>query len=250
MMKKCIGICGALMGLHVMLSGCSTLHSTAPSTPTVHANHTKSAVDLDGVLNEPVWQQAKAYPMALSTDQSTPIQEGGHIRIAYDDHYLYLGATVTDSDVLQERDEDQQMHFESGDLLELFLKPVDAPYYWELYVTPNQRKTVFFFEGAGRRFLPSSYKHGHTWLQVAAHVNGTLNDPSDRDEGWSAEMAIPLATLAEKGIPLDNEHPWKIFIGRYNFTIHLPAKELSMTPAQSITSFHMPASWANLQLTP
>jgi hypothetical protein len=34
-------------------------------------------------------------------------------------------------------------------------------------------------------------------LKSAVKIRGTLNDPSDRDQGWSVEMRIPMARLAE-----------------------------------------------------
>ena len=37
------------------------------------------------------------------------------------------------------------------------------------------------------------------WASGAKHavrVDGTLNDPSDTDRGWTAELAIPLASLS------------------------------------------------------
>jgi hypothetical protein len=32
-------------------------------------------------------------------------------------------------------------------------------------------------------------------LQSAVKVNGTIDDPSDRDQGWTVEMKIPFARL-------------------------------------------------------
>ena len=33
-------------------------------------------------------------------------------------------------------------------------------------------------------------------MRSAVHVNGTLNDPSDRDKGWTVEFAIPYQSIA------------------------------------------------------
>ena len=54
-------------------------------------------------------------------------------------------------------------------------------------------------------------------LRVTAHIDGTLNDGSDHDRGWTAEMAIPLKELATAGVPLDHDHPWTVLAGRYNY---------------------------------
>ncbi len=41
--------------------------------------------------------------------------------------------------------EDQLHHYQMGDLVELFLKPEDYTWYWELYATPIGKKTNFWF---------------------------------------------------------------------------------------------------------
>ena len=34
-------------------------------------------------------------------------------------------------------------------------------------------------------------------MKTAVKVRGTVNDPSDRDDGWTAVMQIPIASLSE-----------------------------------------------------
>jgi hypothetical protein len=60
-------------------------------------------------------------------------------------------------------------------------------------------------------FLPKPYKDGGKaddgWeipgLKTAVHVRGTLNDPADKDDGWSVEIAFPWRVLAASGQPAD-----------------------------------------------
>lgn len=244
-----------LLGGVTLLAGCTLPQAAPPPSPDPQpdaymARYTDEAIDLDGRLQEAAWQEAPAYPFFLSSDAAGPVREGGRIRLLHTQTHLILGAELTDSDVVQESHEDQQPHFKSGDVLELFLKPHEAPHYWELYVTPNGKKTVYFFEGGGRKFLPSAYAQDPSWLDVAASVQGSFNDPSNRDAGWTAEMAVPLAELAARGIPLQPGQPWQILVGRYNYTIHLPARELSMSPQLPRTSFHETREWGELHLLP
>jgi len=243
------GIAGLYVGLLFLLTGCRTVNPVArPSVIT--ATRATTPLLIDGRLDEPVWQKATKFNLSFSKDTSKTLQEGGVIQLAYDDQFLYLAAELFDSDVLQESDEDQQQHFLSGDVLELFIHPKNKPYYWELYVTPNQRRTVYFFEGAGRFALPSSFVQSFDWLRVGTQVQGSLNDPSDLDRGWTAEMAVQLSVLAEKGIPFDKHHAWTVLIGRYNYTLHLPEKEISMAPALPKTNFHKIGNYADLKLLP
>ena len=81
---------------------------------------------------------------------------------------------------------------------------------------------------------------------VNAFVDGVLNDWRTRDQGWSAEFAIPLGELAEQGVPLDAQHPWRVLIGRYNYSAHLPHKELTMYPRLPKNAYHNQEHWARL----
>jgi len=219
----------------------------------MHAIRTGQPMALDGRLGDAVWREAPAYALGLSGDrvaQGASLQEPGTVQLAYDDDYLYAGFRFADSDVVQESGQDQQHHYATGDVAELFLKPAEATWYWELYATPNARRTAFFFPGGGRLGLPSVFEPCLPGLRVAAQVQGTLNDWRRRDEGWTAEMAVPLAELAAMGVPLDREHAWRVLVGRYNYSCHLPKPELSMHPRLSATDFHLTEQYAQLILVP
>src|SRR5690606_11850151 len=150
---------------------------------------------------------------------------------------------------VQESDEEQQHFYRTGDVAELFLKPEGATWYWELYVTPNGRRTAFFFPGRGRLGLPSCFEYVSS-LRVAGESQGSLNDWHDRDEGWTAELAMPLRELASQGIPLTPGQPWRILVGRYNYSRYLHAAELSMHPALPVTDFHRIDDYGILILEP
>ena len=209
------------------------------------------AVQVDGVLDEAVWQRANGYAMTYSKDNlenGEAVQEGADVWLAYDKTHLYIAARLVDSDIVQEAEEDQKKHFATGDVFEVFLKPVNQTWYWELYATPNDLKSAFFFPGGGRFALPSAYDYD-SQIRAAGKINGTLNNWRDVDEGWTAEMAIPLAELAEVGEPFDAEHPWSLMVGRYNYSRYLDKLELSMYPALSITRFHNVHEYAPLILS-
>ena len=126
------------------------------------------------------------------------------------------------------------------------LWPEDRTWYWELYVTPHGRQSSFFYPSPGR-MLPSTFRD-HMRLRVAAQVDGTFNDWSDRDRGWTAEMVVPRQELTKRGEAWGPGAVWRIFVGRYNYAVHLPAVELSAMPAVSRTSFHLRDEFARLVL--
>lgn len=158
-----------------------------------------------------------------------------------------MAVSFTDSDVVAEGTEDGQHHYKLGDVAELFLWPEDHPWYWELYVTPACKYTSFFFPGPGRLGLPSAFDN-HAVLEVAAHVRGTLNDWSDRDRGWTAEMAVPVAALTQRGEVWGPGASWRVLVGRYNYSAHLPSVELSCLPKISRTNFHLRDEYGVLEL--
>ncbi len=254
-----------LTGLLLLaMTGCATSRPGAPNSPqhpVMEAAHAKDPIKLDGKLDEAVWKRARPYPLQLAQSGSEldrlhsprlaagdprPL-EGGTVRLAWDDRYLYVGVQFTDSDVVAEANSDQHHQYNFGDTAELFLKPENQTWLWEMYATPAGHKTTFFYPGAGQAFLPSAANY-HSRLKVAAHVNGSLNQWRDRDEGWSAEYAVPLEELKEVGQPLTPDTPWLILISRYNYSRYLPAKELSSTPRQPYPAYKLVDYYARLKL--
>ncbi|MCC6683038.1 MAG: carbohydrate-binding family 9-like protein [Phycisphaeraceae bacterium] len=216
----------------------------------IYAVWAEQPVTIDGALDDPIWQIATSYSLELSQDRSdkgATLHEDGSVKFAYDQDYLYAAFHFSDSDVVQESEKDQQHHYKTGDVAELFLKPANTSWYWELYATPNGKRTAFFFPGRGRLGLPSCFEYQSN-LRVAAEVQGSLNDWRDRDEGWTAEMAIPLAELAAMGVPLTADQPWRVFIGRYNYSRYLSRVELSMSPPLPVTDYHAIEKYASLIL--
>ena len=119
---------------------------------------------LDGKLEEADWGKAPAYTLVHASRQYSDaawdireffgkgVVEPGKVRVLWDDKYLYVGIEFTDRDLYAEVKEDQKHHYRTGDVAEVFLKPLNKRWYWELYVTPLGNKTAFFwfFDGLCR----------------------------------------------------------------------------------------------------
>ncbi|MBN1513585.1 MAG: carbohydrate-binding family 9-like protein [Phycisphaerae bacterium] len=218
--------------------------------PSLVAVRTAGPIQVDGVLDEPVWQQAPVYVLDLAVDRADrePVQEAGRVRLAWDDAFLYLGVAFADTDVAAEGFEDQKPHWQLGDVCELFLKPADAAYYWELYVTPKGHKTSYWFPGPGRLGLPSCFAYT-CGLTVAARADGTVNDWRDEDQGWTAELAMPAADLTAEGASFGPGSSWRVLVSRYNYSRSLKGRgpELTMTPKLSVTNFHTVDEYGELR---
>lgn len=247
--------------LAVAQSACSTLNSD--SRPEVIATYTRAPILLDGKLHEAAWHKTPVYELVRSDEQyknalpevqkfysGKGTVEPGKVRVLWDEKYLYVGIEFNDSDLVAEGTEDQLHHYQMGDVAEVFLKPLNQTWYWELYVTPAGKKTSFFFPGRGLVGLPSGFskKPALPGMKVAAVCKGTLNNSWDKDKKWFAEMAIPRKELGMVGERLDPGVPWTIFFGRYNFTRYLPWKENSNFPHTKPFNYHYCEKYATLKM--
>ncbi|OGV66092.1 MAG: hypothetical protein A3K19_22385 [Lentisphaerae bacterium RIFOXYB12_FULL_65_16] len=219
-----------------------------PPPPDMTAVYAPKGVNVDGVLDDEVWRLAPAFPLALSKDRQVKnsLQEAGEVRLAWDENNLYMAVRFQDSDLVAEGEEDQLHHYQMGDLAELFLKPENETWYWELYVTPAGRKTSFWFPGRGRLGVPSCFKY-ECGLRVAAKCDGTLNHWQDRDNAWTAEMAMPIKDITARGETFGPGSEWRVFVGRYNYSRYLSRQELSMAPTLPWTDYHLQEHYAVLR---
>jgi len=198
----------------------------------VIATYTDKLVLIDGKLDDPVWKKAIRYKLYLSKDkkQDTP-DEGGEVMLAWNDEYLYIGAYLIDSDIIQKGDKDQMHFYTTGDVLEVFLKPEKEEWYWEIYGTPNNKKIVFWFPS--RKFL-GIFKNMDQWtkdmvdMKVAVQIEGTLNNSNDRDKYWTIEISLPVRNIApwymftpKKEHYFGPGSKWRILISRYNYSKNL-----------------------------
>lgn len=208
---------------------------------------------IDASLSAPEWKLAVPYKFAKRitaiSDVALAPEEGSEARLLYDDKFLYVGAKTADSDVIDNGTSNQTHLYLTGDLIEVFIKPKNHKYYWEIYGTPKAFTTNFYFPSRGR-LTAGVFDIPPTSLpKVEAVVYGTLNNWQDKDKGWNVLIAIPLSELRKNGLKFINSEEWTIFISRYNYSRYLPEVELSSYP-QILPSFHLHEYYANLIIEP
>lgn len=263
MKMKHLGIIG---GAVLMLAAAGCAHHgkcrSGEDAPEIKAVYTAKPVVLDGNLDEDAWKNAPSYVLVFSRrnlENAHPdikkffkdgVTDPGAFKLLWDDKYLYIGIRFVDKDIVAEGEEDQQCHSAMGDLAEIFLKPVNDTYYWELHATPRNKKTAFFFLERGHKWLPSSQPKEIPLkkMATAAKLKGTLNSSFDKDECWSAEIAIPIDEINARGIKLAPGVPWKILLARYNYSRYVPEIERTAYPELEYTNFHANEEYGNLVL--
>jgi hypothetical protein len=173
---------------------------------------------IDGVLAESAWNRAeRAGPFVRSLD-GKPCEVQTVARLLWDDDNLYVAFQAEDPDISTPFTRDDEPLYTSN-VVEIFLNPSgDLTRYDEIELAPSN--ALFDASFTGRRQgmdLSWSSRAKH-----AVHLDGTLNDSRDVDRGWTAELAIPFASLT--GMPAP--HPRRG--DRWRFNLY----RLRQNPAQ------------------
>ncbi|MGD1009022.1 MAG: carbohydrate-binding family 9-like protein [Candidatus Aminicenantales bacterium] len=228
-------------------------------------------IEIDGRLSEDSW--LKADWTEVFGDIEGPAKPRPRYRtrvqLLWDDQFLYIGAYLEEPDVWATLTERDSIIFQDNDF-EVFIDPDgDTHDYYELEM--NALNTVWDL------FLVSPYRDGgpavNAWdikgLKTAVHVNGSLNDPSDRDRAWTVEIAIPFSVLREC-IPGKPERPtagdqWRMNFSRVEYYLnvengkyvkakdpcsgqYLPEDNWTWSP-QGVINIHYPEMWGYVQFS-
>jgi hypothetical protein len=205
------------------------LGARAEPLPETTAVRTTKAPTIDGDLSDPVWGKANVVRLVNSFDGS-PASLRTEARILFDDRFLYVAFESEDPDVwgtLMKRDEP----IYNEEVVEVFLDAdANGRTYNELQVSPNNVQFDAYFP-ARRQGMDTSYD---AQMKTAVKIRGTLNNPSDTDEGWSAEMAIPFERLnAVPNVPPKAKDRWRFNLFRLE---HVKRRQIE---GQAFSALHV-----------
>src|ERR1700744_352941 len=153
---------------------------------------------IDGALGDLAWQRAAWTEFFTDIEgdiRPAPLYHT-RVKMLWDEHYLYIGAELEEPQVWGNVAHHDEVVFHDNDF-EVFVNPDNnAKHYFEIEI--NALATIFDL------FLPEPYRYGGSpliaWdvdgLKKAVHINGTLNHPGDTDQGWTVELAIPIAAIS------------------------------------------------------
>lgn len=186
-------------------------------TPSIKVHKASSAIVVDGRLDD-AWK--KASPMAIQhyyhLESPTDKQET-YIRILWDEGHIYFFFEAKDQFITaREYLRDGQPYFD--DCGEVFLIPVEDKidlhfgYEVNLFLTSND----FVFLNSFYEDMQVVLKAYDPVFEVAVQIDGTLNDATDLDTGWTMEMAIPIQAFRTVGkfSPLQSGAKWAFMIVR------------------------------------
>lgn len=233
------------------------------------AMSTVAAPVIDGDITDKLWANVPW------TDNFTDIEGdkqpapyyNTRIKMMWDKNYLYVAAEVKDPSVWAYVKKHDEVVFQDNDF-EVFIDPNNhAHQYFEIEV--NAINTIWDL------FLPKPYRNNggglSSWeamgMKTAVKIQGTLNNPSDTDKGWTVEMAIPFSALrmgnGNVTAPKDGES-WRINFSRVEWgTTVKDGKYVRNTDAagknmpehnwvwspQGLINMHYPERWGYLKFS-
>lgn len=219
----------------------------AAEPPSYICQRADSPVTIDGKGDEMCWQRASELSPLRDIEGGT-IEDSTRIKMLWDDSYLYVHADIPEPDLRATLTEHDSIIFRDPDF-EVFIDPMgEGNHYIELEI--NALGTVWDL------FIARTYREArpvilHDWnipgLRRAVQCRGTLNDASDRDEGWSVELAIPWRSITAHGtIPRRDTPPEAGTRMRMNFSCvnHIGGTETNHVWAPTgVVNIHQPEHW-------
>jgi predicted esterase len=226
--------------------------------------HTDTPIVIDGNLDDAAWADAPwttDFVDIQGTSKPTP-RFHTHAKMLWDDDYLYIAAELEEPHVWATLTQHDSVIFQDPDF-EVFINPRgDTHSYYEFEMNALNTGWDLMLE---RPYMDEG-RANNAWdipgLKTAVHVNGTINNPSDTDRGWTIEIAFPWKVLAERarhpGPPVEGEQ-WRIDFSRVEWQITTNGGEYKKVPhtrednwiwsPPGVIDMHRPEMWGLLQFT-
>lgn len=207
---------------------------------------------IDGKLDEGAWQRAKKSPRFVDLVSGEPGYYDTRAAALWDDDYLYIGFWVEEPFVQAKLTERDSLIYMENDV-EVFIDGGDCYYEFEINALGTIYEVFFIWQDAfkhGSRFETPEFdlltndvdllggfqdisrheKHprGKRWayrnwdfpgIKTAVHVDGTINDNSDIDKGWTVELAFPWSGMTHlangRSIPPKEGDVWRVEFSRF-----------------------------------
>jgi hypothetical protein len=175
---------------------------------------------IDGKLDEKLWATAEPIhlqPFGAAPDLKTKVS------VLRGKEHLYIGAHLPDENVWSELEE-RDSNTWNEEVFEVYIdKGRDGKDYFEFQINPLA--TIFdahFVERLGRgkgsrsEQIDRAKAFNIEGLESAVHVEGTINDNSDKDTFWSVELKIPYTAIPGVDAAPKADESWAVNFYRYD----------------------------------
>jgi uncharacterized protein DUF5916/cellulose/xylan binding protein with CBM9 domain len=180
-----------------------------PSRPTVVAVHADQPPTVDGRLDEAIWEKATVIDTFVQEEpfEGQPASEKTEVRIAYDKDKLYFGIYAHYSDVALRRvNRSDRDKLDNDDTVTVTLEPfLDylRGYSFSVNGYGVQRDSMIVVQNA------QSSADGNLSFNALYYTGGQVTD-----DGWTAEIAIPIKSLRYPGRKKGEPHRWGFQVRR------------------------------------
>lgn len=178
------------------------------------AGNSRKQTKIDGEFKESFWANASRDDKFWISTGEALSDARTSVMAVMDHNYLYIGFDVEDDDLYAELKNDDDPIYDKDDVVEIFIDPKgDGKIYYEIQVSAAGVKFDSKFNGR-RKNRDDSWD---SKIKYAVKIDGTMNDGSDKDKGWKAEIAIPWSSIEDSvNIPPKDGDAWKVFFYRIN----------------------------------
>ncbi len=211
----------------------------------------KGTLKVDGDLNEAVWAKAAVLKPFVKNDGSGAESGATVTRIWYDDTAIYLGWTISDTEI-QATFTARDSKFWEEEVAEFFVTNSDLKRYFELQWNPLGGVFDAIItndldgKGISKKF-EGDWSYTAKGMKSAVKLKGTAGKPDDRDEYWQVEVMIPFADF---GLPAPKpKDVWRANFYRFNRTTGKAPEQLSWSPTL-LPGFHQPSRFGFLEFAP
>ncbi len=218
---------------------------------------TNEPIAVDGDVRKPAWDKAQwtDFFVDIQGDKMPLPRFNTRAKMLWDRDYFYIAAELEEHHVWATLTEHDSVIFQDNDF-EVFIDPDgDAARYFEFEINA--------FNTTWDLYLAKAYRDGgpadNSWeayARSAVKIQGTINDPTDADEGWTLEIAFPWTCFADQGgmpCPPNPGDVWRvnfsrvqwqteIIEGKYVKKPGLPEDNWVWTP-QGVIDMHQPEHW-------
>jgi hypothetical protein len=208
-------------------------------------------IDVDGKLDDKDWAKAPwtdAFIDIEGADKPAP-KYRTRAKLLWDDHYLYIAAQMEEPDVEAKLTKHDSIIFRDNDF-EMFLKPLATESgYFEFEINALNTGWDLFLNKPYREGGKADSSWDSVGLKTAVTVQGTLNNPEDKDKGWTVEIAMPWAgfdTRQQVPVPKVGTE-WRINLSRVEWIAGHPREDNWVWSPQGVINMHVPDRWGYLE---
>jgi hypothetical protein len=263
--QKTSALIGLLLLFGAYLDAQTVLSSSLHSEKMYKARMAKRPIKVDGKLNEHDWKQAVLISDFEDIEGASKPKPAFSttVKMMWDSQYLYIGAVLEEPHLWGTLKKHDDIIYRDHDF-EVFIDPMgDGEQYFEIEI--NVLGTIMDL------FMNKPYKKGGTFdmgwntngMLSKIIANGTINDNSDIDSGWTVEMAIPFKAISRNNRTASpsSTNPWRINFSRVQWTLEPDGKSYRKKLNQNnkpisehnwvwnptgVIDMHVPVKWGYL----